>query len=451
MRYRFILLLILALLPCKSLAVDLKTISAEEYVAQNPSKERRAIVDFITHQFDDWRKSGVSQVQLDKLYSDQTAALAFHLHRFQIVDGILYADSYNTKDPRLENGGYFVEVTQYLQKLLESYKINDVDFIVHGEDMIQVLGGLEKKILRFPAFMMSKNLKSDCEKDKFLLPDAFLMEDKWRALISDIERANEAWPWDGKLDKIFWRGMTTGWSLDEPGDKNGVHRSDYVVESLGDGNQYNIQQLGKLPRLNLVMLSSIYPELINAKFTERPFDFHTMHLINARIVRYPFPNISRNQSGLALMDILSKIKARSANIPEIDHLRYKYLMSIDGHSSAWRRVPWIMLSNSVLVKQEAPTTQWFYSAMKPHEHYVPVNERLTDIFEQIDWMKVNDEKVHKISKNAQKLVRENLMPEDIEKQMVIILNEYHKLHKGAKIVPTLPRGDSYKAIRASRQ
>lgn len=35
------------------------------------------------------------------------------------------------------------------------------------------------------------------------------------------------------------------------------------------------------------------------------------------------------------------------------HLKFKYLISVDGHTAAWLRLPMILNSNSVLLKQES--------------------------------------------------------------------------------------------------
>lgn len=35
------------------------------------------------------------------------------------------------------------------------------------------------------------------------------------------------------------------------------------------------------------------------------------------------------------------------------HLNYKYLISLDGMNAAWGRVPWIMFSNSLLIKDDS--------------------------------------------------------------------------------------------------
>ena len=100
---------------------------------------------------------------------------------------------------------------------------------------------------------------------------------------------------------------------------------------------------------------------------------------------------------------------------------------------------WIMLSNSVLVKQETSKIEWFYAAMQPYVHYVPVNENLSDIFKQLEWMKSHDSELQKISMNAQNFAHNNLLPEHIEEQFVLILNEYHKIQRDNKIIPSLPK------------
>ena len=76
--------------------------------------------------------------------------------------------------------------------------------------------------------------------------------------------------------------------------------------------------------------------------------------------------------------------------------------------------------------------------MKPYVHYVPVNEELTDIFPQIQWLKDHDLEVRSIALNATNFVNDNLMPEHIEAHMTLILNEYQKLQADEKIIATIP-------------
>jgi hypothetical protein len=110
-----------------------------------------------------------------------------------------------------------------------------------------------------------------------------------------------------------------------------------------------------------------------------------------------------------------------------------------------------MLSNSVLVKQETSEIQWFYSALKPYHNYIPVDEELINIFAQLEWMNQHDLELQQISQNAQNFIRNNLMPENIEAHVVLILNEYHQLHRDIKLVATLiPADEALKMIEPTR-
>jgi hypothetical protein len=53
---------------------------------------------------------------------------------------------------------------------------------------------------------------------------------------------------------------------------------------------------------------------------------------------------------------------------------YRHLISVDGNTAAWDRIPWIMASNSILWKQKSNHECWYYPLMKPNEHYIEFDE-----------------------------------------------------------------------------
>lgn len=288
---------------------ELRIITPKTYVKQNNSKERKAIIDFIVGQFSQWQSKTLMQSKLDKIWNNLDARRNFNVGRFQIINQELYADSFNIHRP------IFVQTAQYLQRLIKKYKIKDVDFIVYLRDEIHAKRGLEKTLIGVPAFMMSKDLRNQHEKDKLLFPDMFMLDLAWANLTTDIEKANESYSWRSKINKIYWRGAAT----------DGV---------------YNLENYDKLPRLSVVMLSRSYPDLIDAKMVGYwQCQEHTKKL----------------QPLMEVFDIL--FGHDQHRVKETDHLRYKYLASIDGATCAWKRVPWIMLSNSVLLKQETNKIQ----------------------------------------------------------------------------------------------
>ncbi len=389
---RFLIILILS--ANVSLANDLRTITAEEFYLQNPSIERKAIIDSMLHQFDG---KSVSQKDIDEIWSREEFRESQYLLRFQIVNQQLYTYESDVK------GLFFLELVEYFKKLLKIYKINDVDFLVYGRDEIVPDPTIKPEDINIPSFMMSKNLNSPYEKDRLLFPDAFMLRKSWSDRYQEIEKANKEYPWQNKIDKIFWRGASTGWDREQPYNLNG----------------YNLNNFDKFVRVKLVMLSKLYPDLIDA---EMAF----------------YPQFSKDQSGKNLRKILDTLfPGEDRAVQAAKHLKYKYLISVDGNTCSWERVPWIMLSNSALVKQETQNIEWFYSALKPYVHYIPVNESLTDLFQIIEWMKNHDSEVQKISENAHNFVKNNLKPNDINDHMAIILNEYSKIQKDEEIKITL--------------
>lgn len=376
--------LLLSITP--AFAQELKTITAEEFIAAKPSPERKEIVKFITAQFDNKQ---VNQHQLQELWNELSAKKSVNFTRFQIINKILYADdAHNINDAR------FKALYKYLQQLINKYAINDVDFIVYTGDTLYTIPGWEEKMKNLPLFMMSKNLTSPHEQSKFLLPDEYMIGN-WHSLFTNIAEANPEHSWNHKIDKLFWRGS-------------------------GSGGTYSISNFDKLDRLKLTIFSKLYPDLIDARLVNTQY-FHT------------------EQDGHDLKKAMEILFGNDDQpVKPTDHLKYKYLVSVDGNTCAWARVPWIMSSNSVLVKQETTFIEWFYPAIKPYVHYVPVNTRLTDLFSQLEWMKNHDAEVKQIAMNANNFIKNDLMPEDIEAHMVIILNEYHKIQKDNKLTPSLP-------------
>lgn len=385
-----VLKLIIAIILCINIAnaQELKIVTPEEFLNQSPTEERSAILDSIVHQFDG---KSVTQKQLDNIWNDKKIRNKYKLIRFQIVNQKLYAGSFDITHL------YFVILLEYFQKFVKQYKIQDVDFIIHASDEI-----IANSDIDFPSFIMSKDLDSPYEKNKLLIPDAYMVRKNWRELAERIKQSNKNKSWKNKINKVFWRGNASG----------------------GLEGTYQLSNFDKLPRLSLVLLSKLYPDIINARFTQ-PIDS------------------SFNQSSRDLAKILELLFGSDfQKVDPIEHLNYKYLISIDGNTCAWERVPWIMLSNSILLKQETNKIEWFYKALKPYVHYVPVNKSLTNIFEQIQWMKENDPLLEKISQNAQEFIINNLMPQHIDSHMAIILNQYHNIQKDKRIIPTLEKSEN---------
>lgn len=388
------LLILLLLMPLYVFGEQLKTLTADEYIAANPSPERKSIIGSLMQQFEN---KSITQAELDELWEDKEVREALGLIRVQIIKQKLYIKGVDETYP------YFRSYAQYFQKLITKYKIPDLDFIIYPWDQLDMEQDYINKLVKIPSFMAFKNQADVNEAKMLILPDAAFLWDSYAVLLNKIKQAYLVYSWQNKSNKYYWRGSTTG---------NAV-------------SPYNLQNFSKLPRLSLVMMSKLYPNIIDARFTyfTDEVDPQVKKLMN-----------------ILFGNILEKV-------PEIEHLQYKYLLSIDGHSATGTRVPWIMYSNSVLVKQDSHKIEWFYSALRPYVHYIPLKHDLTDIFKQFEWMKSHDQEVQKISINAHNFIQNELMPEHIEAHMVIILNKYAEIQKDKELKISLPPVEETRSIK----
>ena len=61
---------------------------------------------------------------------------------------------------------------------------------------------------------------------------------------------------------------------------------------------------------------------------------------------------------------------------------------------------WKHFSNSVIFKPDSRWVQWYYAAMEPYVHYIPVNKNLDDLVESLQWALQHDEQAKAIAQNC---------------------------------------------------
>ncbi len=379
---------------------NLINITAEDFLKENYSWEREKIIKHLITQFKDKK---INLEQVNKLWNNEKLRTTYMMARFQIIDQKLYTDAFSTKlneRSYFHTGyNYYYMLATFFSKFVKKYKVPNVDFIVYLRETIPYESGMAEETLSIPAFIMFKDNKNKYEVDKLIFPDPFFLKRYWHGLLYKIAMARDKVKWEEKEKQIFWRGGSTG-----------------------DFLEYNFTNIDKLPRLKISLLSSIYPNLIDAKIVE--------------YVGIQFPNNKKGKSLKKVLELISETKLNKVN--EEDHLKYKYLLSLDGNSATGMRVPWIMYSDSALIKQESSKIEWFYSALKPYYNYIPLKSDLSDIFEILGWMKNNDDKLQEISNKAHSFVENNLKEEQIDAHVAILLNEYAKIQQDKEITPTLP-------------
>ena len=383
-------ILLVAVFIFSSLCCEAKvSISSEEILKQYPFLQQ--IHQELTIGYSN-RVFAIGFAEVDKL--PESTKNIFSFAHFQIIDNKLYGNSFSQNREKYQKKVYL----DLFARILKKYKVPNVEIVISagdGEPNLEDKVAILKKI---PIYVMSRNKNSSSK--YILIPDLYMLDSpKWDKLYKNILKKSDDIEWQEKREKIFWRGANTG-------------------------SAYSVDNWYKLPRLTLTLLSEIYPDKIDAKFSN--------------MVEGQFANDEKGEQLKTALKILFGKHYSDNHAAEVDHLKDKYLISIDGNTCAWKRVPWIMLSNSVLLKQASDHEQWFYPSLKNMENYLEVKNDLSDIFEKIEWLKNNDAKARQISANASKFVQENLKTEDIEKQFLYVLLIQHSLMNYKLEKPTLP-------------
>ncbi len=288
---------------------------------------------------------------------------SLYLIRFTIKDRIV---SFSLTQDTLLNK-QFRHLLAALQKLNEIVVLPDVDFIMSLHDGF-------KEELGIPLFVYAK---SKAASSLLLMPD-FKALTGYPSLRQEMEQGNLNWPWNKKIDKAFWRGSSTG---------------DWMTLLNWD----------KIARVKLALLALSHPDKIDARITG--------------VV----------QCDPEIPQLVYSKGITGGMVTQKDHLKYKYLVDVDGNTCTFERYFWALLSNSVVLKQMTPNIQWYYGGLKPYVHFVPVNEDLSDLLEKIQWAGTHDREAKQIAENATAFIKEELSLEDVFVYMTCLLREYAKL------------------------
>lgn len=315
--------------------------------------------------------SGITKEMLDQTIQDTDANNHYAFARFQILDGkvkTLFSGGNIEKNRRCRD---FLKAVQAICKLTE---VPDADFIVTFQDA-SPYDNPQK--LKSPLFAFAKN--ELLEKNVVLIPDssAFKGNLSW---VRKVEKGTKSYPWAQKEEKAFWRGGTTGgWAT--------------------------LSTFKEMPRVKLVHLSLEQPQVVDAKFN--------------RLV----------QTNEETTKMLEQEGYVGDTVSVVDHLKYKYQILIDGNTCAYSRAFWQLYSNCAIFKQTSPNIQWYYKALAPYVHFIPIKNDMSDLPEKIQWAREHDAEVQKIVQNANLFARHNLQIEDVHIYLYLLIKEYAKLMK----------------------
>lgn len=346
------------------------------------SNEQANYFSFINKQTSTFEKGSVSSVDISNinLWNNQLKK-SLGLIRIQVANGEVKIKSYYSG---LQDYAVLLNSLKNTSKL---YNLPNVDFFILREDKISGFDDYEvdRLLKKFPFFVMSKNTEThSLEFKMLLLPDGYMLDPrKWLSTRKDVYQIDTSLDAHSKVEKVFFRGYTTG---------------DNCTFSMW----YNsLKDSSMCSRLKLALQSQEFPSLIDAKFSSS-YDTYDSHLKRVGVCCDP-----ENPMG---------------------HLKYKYLISLDGHTSAWLRVPWILGSHSLLLKEDSEKIEWFYHHFRPYHNYIPINNNLTDIIAVINDLNFwSDNSTLNLTINANKLTEEVFSYKAMYRYIKDILDKYADL------------------------
>ena len=285
--------------------------------------------------------------------------------RYRIIDNKIFRKKHDNSTC------YFDDVLIRLSKMID---LPNVDFILALSDgvpesyAVQDFWVTENRSDQAPIFARSKKIWA---RHVVILPDysAFSLEN----IFKQVNEANRKYPWSKKVKKAFWRGVPSDFW------ENQIDR--FSTEEIR--NIYSTR-----PRFIVSKFSVNHPDLADAGITSC---YGHAPLLKAFLEE-------------------ERVMKPERSIP--DHIANAYLPCLDGWSCTYPGYYWRLLSNSVVFKNESDQQLWFYRALKPNEHYIPLKYDCSDLEEKLKWAKANDAVCQQIAENATRFVLDQLTEED---------------------------------------
>lgn len=178
--------------------------------------------------------------------------------------------------------------------------------------------------------------------------------------------AAELPPWQSRRDKVVWRGATTGQVL-QPVQAGNCAADDWMW----------------LQRLHLCSVAS------RSRHCEF-LDVGVSHIVQL--------DAERTQRVTASGFLRSGIKQREFGLA-------RYAIDIDGNSNAWSGLFTKLLMGCCVLKVASPHgfRQWYYDALRPWEHYVPVAAHFADFDQVLERLRDDPGTAEKVAAQGQEL------------------------------------------------
>ncbi|KAJ6532869.1 glycosyl transferase family 90-domain-containing protein [Mycena vulgaris] len=187
-------------------------------------------------------------------------------------------------------------------------------------------------------------------------------------------------PWESKLPKIYWRGMSNGGMI------------------LGDNYHH-------FARFKLADLAREHSDLMDVAIT-----------------RFAETLCEQDCDRAAVM---AEYNITDASQPREELYRYKYAIDVDGTTFSGRYLG--LLRSGSLVFKSTVFEEYFNDWLRPFEHYVPVKADLSDLVQQIEWANAHPDEARLIQQKGLEFARRVLTDDQNDCYFFAVLLEWARL------------------------
>lgn len=311
-------------------------------------------------------EKGISQEALDETF-DKITSQKIPAYRYRIQGGKVY------RKPGGDHVGRAGTYDKMLKRIIKSTSLPNLDFI------ICVMDGVPEVYVPQRFWITEKQAPLLCWAKKKDAPNLILIPDilttkeySWHLDVNTVNEKYLSIPWDKREEKAFWRGTA----------------SDKI---------YTLENYREKPRYKISMLSKQRPDFVDAGYCKAPEE---------------------------IAKVLADLNLIVGHSSLGDHLSFKYLPVLDGWMCTIPGYQWRLLSGSLTMKQESDEVQYFYSALKPFVHYIPIQHDMSDLVEKIEWARAHDPECRLIAENARAFALAHLMPNQVYSYFYHVLCEY---------------------------
>ena len=288
---------------------------------------------------------------------------------------------------------------EILTETCKNHKINDIDFFINKRDHPLLKKDLTEPYDKlYPEKQLLDNIYQNQSYTPILSPYVddkyadipFIIPDDWKMIQNDYEyKILENISWKDKIETAFFRGSATGYPTLE-------------------NNQ----------RLQIAKLNQEWngmDNLLNAGIVS----FNSKDKVNIdRTVTF----VKKNKLNIKLLE----------KVPMNEQIKYKYILSIAGHSGGINRISWLLQSGCLWLKIKPldiidATDSWYSPLLNSGEHYIEIKSDLSDLKEKILWCRENDDKCKEIVENAKEIYNKYFTKEGLMNYSAYILNSINQL------------------------